>query len=731
MIHMRKKWMLAILLAVLMVTACSAALAQSCRVNATKLILREEPNSTSKALQTLPQGTKLEIIKKEGHWYQVTYGKLTGYVYDVYVTLNDTVKDDGILQKGEKGEAIKEVQLRLKELGYYKSTCDGSFGAVTENAVKAFQKKNGLTDDGMVGETTLKKLNSTSAIAANGKPADSASKIETADSVLRKGAKGDAVKKLQLRLKELGYYKSTCDGSYGDVTVVAVKAFQKKNSLPQDGVAGETTLKKLYAATAIGANDKTESNKDDGTLKQGSSGTAVKLLQQRLKELGYYNYTCDSSYGYRTVQAVKAFQKRNGLTANGIADAATQKKLNSTSAVPAKDEPTAAPPKDDTLKEGSKGDAVKKLQQRLKDLGYYNYTCDSSYGYRTVEAVKAFQKRNGLTVDGVAGESTLKKLNSSSAVPAKDAPTAAPSKDDTLRVGSKGDAVKKVQQRLKELGYYSYGCDGNYGERTATAVKAFQKMNGLTQDGVVGKTTLNKLNSTSAIPAKGADVSLNSNQTLQRGDSGAQVKALQKRLKELGYYTSSLDSDYGLRTATAVSNFQRANGLTVNGIANSTTIKKMLSSSAVTKAEADKKEQEQNKIKTENLDWFKNGKAVFAGRPVIQVKDVRTGLVFKAKVLFGTNHLDVEPLTKADTAILLKINGGVDFSWRRRPMLVKHNGHVYASSIYSEPHGEQTILDNNFDGQFCLHFYGSKTHGTEEVKQDHQNCIAEALKATW
>ncbi|MDD6050849.1 MAG: peptidoglycan-binding protein, partial [Clostridiales bacterium] len=405
---MRKKWVLACLLAILMVMVCSAAFAESCMVSATKLILREEPNSTSKALQTLPQGTMLDIVKKEGHWYQVTYGKFTGYVYDLYVTLDGTIKDDGILQKGEKGDAVKAVQQRLKELGYY---------------------------------------------------------------------------------------KSTCDGSYGDVTVLAVKAFQKKNGLPQDGVAGESTQKKLYASTAIGANDKTDSSKDDGTLKEGSKGAAVKALQQRLKDLGYYNYTCDSSYGYRTVEAVKAFQKRNSLTANGIADAATQKKLNSTSAVPAKDAATEAP-KDNTLKEGAKGEAVKQLQQRLKDLGYYNYTCDSSYGYRTVEAVKAFQKRNGLTVDGVAGEATLKKLNSSSAVPAKDEPTTPPKDDDgTLKVGSKGDAVKKVQQRLKELGYYSYGCDGDFGERTATAVKAFQKMNGLTQDGVVGATTLTKLNS--------------------------------------------------------------------------------------------------------------------------------------------------------------------------------------------------------------------------------------------
>ncbi len=569
---MRRKCILACLLAVMLLMMCSVALADTCTVTATKLILRENADSNSKALQTLPQGTKLEIVKKEGHWYKVTYGRFTGYVYDQYVTLSDAVvKDDGILQKGDKGDDVKAVQQRLKELNYYDATCDGQFGNVTVNAVKAFQKKNGLPDDGLVGKTTLKKLNSSSAIAANGKTAGAVAKEDKEDDgVLKKGAKGDDVKKLQQRLKELGYYKSTCDGNYGNVTVTAVKAFQKKNGLTADGVAGASTLKKLNSSSAIGANGKTEkeeeAEKDDGTLKRGS----------------------------------------------------------------------------------------------------------------------------------------------------------------------KGDEVKKVQQRLKALGYYSYGCDGDFGERTVTAVKAFQKKNGLTADGVVGATTLKKLNSDSAINAQGStDVELISSQTLQRGDNGAQVKALQSRLKKLGYYTNSLDSDYGYRTAAAVSDFQRANGLTVNGIANSVTIKKMLSSNAVTKAEADKKKEDNKTIKTENLDWFKKGKSVFSGRPIIQVKDVRTGLVFKAKVLYGTNHLDVEPLTKADTAILLKINGGVDYSWHRRPMLVKHNGHVYAASIYSVPHGSQTILDNNFNGQFCLHFYGSKTHGTDEVKDDHQACVAEALKATW
>ena len=666
MIHMSKKFVLACMLAVILLMIAGTALADTAEVTATSLYLRKEATSDSEALLLLRQGKRLEILGKTGHWYKVSYGSYTGYVYDEYVE----VYDDGTLQKGDKNASVKAAQERLKEFGYYKNTCDGNFGSVTVNAVKAFQKKNGLTQDGKVTESTLKKLNSASAIAANGKAVATEEKKEETkvdDGTLKKGSKGSEVKKVQQRLKELGYYKSSCDGDYGSVTVTAVKAFQKKNGLNADGICGASTLKKLNSSSAIASNGKT-----------------LSAAEEEKKE---------------------------------------ETKVDT----------------DTALKQGAKGAEVKKVQQRLKELGYYTYGIDSDYGYRTVAAVKAFQKKNGLTADGVCGESTLKKLNSSSAIPAnektdKEETKEEPKDDGTLKKGSKGTAVKELQKRLKELGYYTYGIDGDYGDRTVNAVKAFQTKNGLTADGVCGDSTLKKLNSDDAITAKGSTtVELNTSQTLQKGDNGAQVKALQNALKKLGYYTNSLDSDYGYRTAEAVSAFQRANGLTVNGVANPATLRKLVSSSAISKAEADKKEEAEKEptYKTEKLDWFKNGYKVFPKRAIIEIKDVRTGLVFKAQVLYGTNHLDAEPLTKADTAILLKINGGVDFSWRRRPMLVKYNGHVYASSIYSEPHGDQLITDNNFDGQFCLHFYGSKTHGTGEVKQDHQECIAEAMKATW
>ena len=650
--------------------------------------------------------------------------------------LNSTsaVKADGkteaatTLKKGAKGAEVKKLQERLKELGYYTSAIDSDYGTKTVNAVKAFQKKNGLSQTGTADATTLNKVYSTSAVKA--------STTATTYKELKSGSKGAEVKLLQERLKELGYYTSVIDSEYGTKTINAVKAFQKKNGLSQTGVANEGTLKKVYASSAIKA-DADTTTKNEG-LKSGDKGAEVKKLQERLKELGYYTSAIDSEYGSKTIAAVKAFQQKNGLTADGIAGEATLKKVYASSAV--KNGTTTTTTTTTTLKSGAKGEAVKELQRRLKELGYYNNAIDGDYGAKTVVAVKAFQKKNGLTADGVAGSSTLKKLNSTSAIKATTTTTTTTTTTDGLKSGDKGAEVKKLQERLKELGYYTSAIDSEYGAKTIAAVKAFQQKNGLTADGVASSATLKKLNASNAVAANGkTTVELKTNQTLKSGDSGAQVKALQARLKELGYYTTSLDSDYGYRTTAAVSAFQRANKLTVTGTANPTTLRKMVSSSAISASAANNNTNNGTttgtttgtKYTTEKLDWFKDGERIFSGRPTIEIKDVKTGLVFKGKVLYGSNHLDVEPLTKADTATLLKINGGVEFKWYRRPMLVKHNGHVYAASIYSVPHGEQTILNNNFDGQFCLHFYGSKTHGTDEVKQDHQEAIAQAMKATW
>ena len=285
-----------------------------------------------------------------------------------------------------------------------------------------------------------------------------------------------------------------------------------------------------------------------------------------------------------------------------------------------------------------------------------------------------------------------------------------------LEKGSTGSDVKDLQTKLKKLGYYDAYVDGDYGDTTVAAVKAFQKKYNLTADGVAGSETLKKLDSA----YKNAD-SDKDDGSLRKGATGTAVKTLQTNLKKLGFYTAYVDGSFGSTTESAVKAFQKKYGLTADGVAGSATLKKI--ESAVASASS-------GKITTERLDWFNGGKNVIPNGAVFQIKDVSTGLIFSARRQSGGNHMDAEPLTAEDTAILKKINGGT-FSWRRRAVLVKYNGHVYAASIYSEPHGTNTILDNNFDGQFCLHFYGSKTHGTDRVDADHQKCVEQAMKATW
>ena len=527
----------------LMLLGCSSALADTATVTARKLILREKASSTSDALQTLPKGTKLEVLGKSGSWYKVTYGKYTGYVYKTYVSVTKT--------------------------------------------------------------------------ASSSSSSSSATRLE-------KGSTGSDVKDLQTKLKKLGYYDAYVDGDYGDTTVAAVKAFQKKYNLTADGVAGSETLKKLDSAYK-----NADSDKDDDSLRKGATGSAVKDLQTKLKKLGFYNASIDGDYGDTTVAAVKAFQKKYNLTADGVAGSETLKKLDSAYKNANSDKD------DDSLRMGDSGSAVKDLQTKLKKLGYYDGTVDSTFGSGTYAAVKAFQKKYNLTADGVAGSETLKKLDSAY----KNADSNTSTDDDSLRKGATGTAVKTLQTNLKKLGFYTAYVDGSFGSTTESAVKAFQKKYGLTADGVAGSATLKKIESVVASASSG-------------------------------------------------------------------------------------------KITTEQLDWFNGGKNVIPNGAVFQIKDVSTGLIFSARRQSGGNHMDAEPLTAEDTAILKKINGGT-FSWRRRAVLVKYNGHVYAASIYSEPHGTNTILDNNFDGQFCLHFYGSKTHGTDRVDADHQKCVEQAMKATW
>ena len=523
-----------------------------------------------------------------------------------------------VLRMGSTGSDVSDLQARLVELGYYSGTIDGKYASATQAAVTEFQSRNGLTADGIAGRETQDLLYSGSAVPKT----VSAQSTQTGYVLLKEGASGLDVRKLQGRLAELGYYSGGVDGIYGASTTSAVKAFQRANSLSADGQAGEQTQTKLYSSSAKYASSPVATADPNQTrsLSLGMTGNDVYALQERLIELRYLSGVADGVFGTETQSALVEFQKNNGLTADGTAGASTLKKLAGSCKAATKATPSPAP--SSALREGSSGEDVYVLQARLFELGYYSGRIDGRFGAETTEAVKAFQRANGLSADGVVGSGTKKKLESGTAVPAdtvQESPqaTSAPAQSEgstsgtlsTLRKGSTGGEVLVLQQYLQSLGYLSASPDGQFGSATDRAVKLFQEANGLTADGVAGPGTLSILYSGEAVAygeyfgsggsssSGGASSSggssssgsaaqptpkPNTDVVLQWESEGDDVRQYQSRLVELGYLDKKyVTGKFNQATVNATKAFQTMNDLKVDGAAGPQSLKLIYSNDAL------------------------------------------------------------------------------------------------------------------------------------------------------
>lgn len=427
---------------------------------------------------------------------------------------------------------------------------------------------------------------------------------------LQKNDKSDNVRRLQQALTQLGYYSGTVDGSFGSGTKAAVTAFQQANSLTVDGIAGSATIALLEKQTGIDIDGNSSSSSstaaglfkgDYSKLQYTSSGSRVRVLQQALKDLGFTISKVDGVFGQSTFEAVMAFQKATGLTVDGKAGRNTLVKLESyfdsngnVTQPMITPKPTAdldniaygVPTR--TLREGMGGQDVLYTQDRLAALGYLTGISDGQYGAATKAAVLAFQKKNGLSADGVLGTNTRKRLFSEGAIGAKETSQPDGVGERKLTLGMKGDDVKSVQKKLIALGYLTGKADGVYGTATESAIRRFQTRNGLTSDGICGEDTVKALYSSTAIDAgssvtpspKPVDESAPT-RILRPGMSGDDVKSVQSRLKALGYYTGTVDGNYGTGTMAAVASFQLRNNLSADGVAGKRTYKKLYSSDAL------------------------------------------------------------------------------------------------------------------------------------------------------
>ena len=347
-------------------------------------------------------------------------------------------------------------------------------------------------------------------------------------SPLRRGSTGTNVRILQKQLSRIAkdypsFGKPAVTGTFDEATENSVKKFQKQFSLTADGVVGRATWNKvslIYVSVKDLAELTSEGETAEGTqsaggwpgtvLRRGSTGSSVEQVQFWLSDLAQFDsslvrVTVDGSYGAATVSAVEAFQTLFGLTPDGVVGRSTWNKLKEVGLAVANKIVAAnvAPGQfTTTTRAGSSGTAVRAVQYYLRRLAAYysdvpRVAVDGKFGAATTRAVKAWQSRAGLTVDGVVGRLTFQSLYDAAQALEASGPVvrtvSLPAPAITLRPGDTGAAVLRLNRLLHFLSQWipeinftaSDTPDSTFDPELETAVRSAQRYFGLTETGAV------------------------------------------------------------------------------------------------------------------------------------------------------------------------------------------------------------------------------------------------------
>ncbi len=231
---------------------------------------------------------------------------------------------------------------------------------------------------------------------------------------------------------------------------------------------------------------------------------------------------------------------------------------------------------------------------------------------------------------------------------------------------------------------------------------------------------------------------------LKKGSSGGDIKTVQQKLKQLGYFNEETTGYFGTVTEKAVIAFQSASGLEADGIIGPMTLR------TINKATTVDVSRSTSTNRGALLKWFGQAEDAFPIGAVATITDITTGLQFIAKRTYGYNHADCEPATAEDTKIYKSIFDG-EYKWEMRSIILEYDGQKLAASMAGMPHAGRddkpsnawvsgrssgygygynldAVKGNNMSGHFDIHFLGSKTHGSNKVDNRHQEKILEAAK---
>lgn len=377
------------------------------------------------------------------------------------------------------GAIVIGVALGGKSSKAFKGDQQAGYSSANPTGAQSPQKTESETDDGSgaateqpgeIGDTDPAETTTpqtTHNIYITPVPIVSMRPVDETKDVAKAGEHNDVIPDVQERLMILWYMDQDEPTDYfGNITKNALRTFQRRNELEVTGRLDPATYELLMSNDAKAY-----------LCMIGDSGQDVVAVKQRLYELGYID-TKKGGFDEAMEAGVKEFQAANNLSVDGKVGRNTKEALYNPECVPK------------AFNIGDSGDNILLYQNRLQKLGYLTTEPDGIYGTDTQMAVRRFQEQNSLIADGYLGPITRDALMSDDAV------------GNALSYSMHGSDVKNVQQRLYELNYLrAKNINSYYTSLTEKAVKLFQKNNGLTVDGKVGRHTMNVLFSDDAVRA--------------------------------------------------------------------------------------------------------------------------------------------------------------------------------------------------------------------------------------
>lgn len=688
---------------------------------------------------------------------------------------------------------VHALQMALKKLGYYSGNLDGSYGAGTADAVKAFQKANGLSADGSAGVLTQPVIyamasgsstaaidtGSTTTTTTTTPTVSGAGTLTTNVSVnmRKKASKSSTLLTVVPAMTTLPYSSTTVASgvtwyqvTYNNRTGWLMGTYVTAGGSSGGGSSsGESAMGTLRTTSSV--NLRKSATTSSARLASIPASVNLAFTDTSVKSgITWYYVTYNKIKGWVMGTFVKVTSSSGG--GSSTAEAIGQVKITKSSTRVRK-----SPGGDKTGYVLALNSVVDLIAQPVTQDGY------TWYNIRTASGLCGFVRGDCAQLVSSGGGSGSVIVDGSNKFAMLQSPLYVFTTDT---MPSTGYLTLPAGTVVKLYSTQTYTVNGTQYLKIYYNSKVYNCLYSSISSDIMSDSELtsyiNQLYASTLPSALKESLKLS-------GD--VRVYALQLALKELGYYTGTLDGNFGSGTTTAVKNFQRSNKLTVDGSCGAKTWEKLtalLSGGGGSTVVTDFGKI--TKVVKASWDYNDNGGKLFPKGSYATVMDVETGKVFKIYRWSGGNHADCVPATSNDTKTMCDIVGfpynsnhptsaqlekikadgdkstvtytwpdykaafggtakNIGSKWDRRSALLNVDGVVYCVSIYGFPHGfngtdsfskskfpDGTLFykQNNFYGMICIHFLGSKTHSGSGIDSAHQNNIDKAYnyaKSKW